>query len=115
MLILPGFADLICFDYASRNPRVRLTLDSWECLRAAHNLSNRGVLYAGDLSKPPIPALYSRRPPLYPSLSALALFCWYDVRAVVLVLMGLSLASGYLLWRLLGFLDISGGAVLSCI
>ena len=108
LLILSSFSHLICLDYSSRNPRVRLTLDSGEYLWAAHNLRNRTVFYAGDLSQPRIPALYSRRPPFYPSLIGLALFFWDDLRAVILVQVSLNLISGYLLWRLLGLVGIFG-------
>ncbi len=108
LIFLSSFLHLICLDYSSRYQRARFTLDSWEYLWAAHNLQDRTVVYAGDLSEPRIPALYSRRPPLYPCLIALTQFFWDDLRAVILVQVSLSLISGYLLWCLLGLVDVFG-------
>ena len=108
LLILSGISHFVLIDYSTRHPRVRYTLDSREYLWAAHNLRQESVLYAGFPSKKRNPALYTRRPPAYPSLIALALFFWDDVRAVILVQASLGLFSGYLLWRLVGFAGVSG-------
>lgn len=43
-----------------------LTRDSAEYISAAENLKNQGIFYAGNLTEPINPALYSRRPPGYP-------------------------------------------------
>ena len=74
LLILSGISHFVLIDYSTRHPRVRYTLDSREYLWAAHNLRQESVLYAGFPSKKRNPALYTRRPPAYPSLIALALF-----------------------------------------
>ena len=108
-VILAGMVHLFCFAYVSRNPRAMFTLDSAEYIRAAHNLARSGVLYSGDFSEPLNPELYSRRPPVYPLFITAAWEGWEDVRGVVALQIGLTLISGWLLWVVLGWLNLGTG------
>jgi hypothetical protein len=74
-LIIAGF--LITCIYAGTliyvlNSGPLLTRDSMEYISAAENLKNQGIFYAGNLTEPVNPALYSRRPPGYPILILLS-------------------------------------------
>lgn len=103
LLVLSGACSLFFFDYASRHPQIRFTLDSGEFLWAARNLRNNDSLYAGDPRNPVVPSLYTRRTPFYPAVIALLWSFWADVRSVIFLQMFLSLLNGYLLWSLLSF------------
>ncbi len=57
----------LLFTHVSKHPDIMLMpVDSAEYLQAAKNLRNSATLYAGDLSDPIKPGLFSRRPLLYP-------------------------------------------------
>jgi len=93
-LLVAVHAAFFGFQLAAQDPFLS---DSFEYLAAARNLASEGVLYAGDLAQPLDPALYTKRPPLYPLLlvatgahtgffggtlliqNLLSLFSWYLV------------------------------------
>jgi hypothetical protein len=61
-VILRGFA----LYQVVTHPDVKYTRDSYEYKNAAINLITENTLYSGDLKENINPALYSRRPPVYP-------------------------------------------------
>ncbi len=103
LLLLLGLVLLLhlaCFFHIRANRHVLFTFDSWEYLQAADNLRTHGVLYAGDLSEPVTPDLFTRRPPLYPLLLSFLRSAWPDSQSITLFNLALGLLNGYLLWRL---------------
>jgi hypothetical protein len=96
------------FTFGVLNPETRWTVDSHEYALAARNLADSGTLYAGELGSETDPALYTRRPPLYPLLVLLPLLMTPSGAAVALVQIALTFAGAWLVWRILSSLRIEG-------
>lgn len=96
------------FTFGVLNPETRWTVDSHEYALAARNLADSGPLYAGELGSETDPALYTRRPPLYPLLVLLPLLMTPSGAAVALVQIALTFAGAWLVWRILSSLRIEG-------
>lgn len=76
--------------------------DSFEYLAVAGNIAEEAIFYAGDLAEPLDPALFTKRPPLYPLLLA-ATGAHTGLFVVTLLLQNLlSLFNLYLVLGLLG-------------
>jgi len=112
LLISAAILYLAAFAYTLERPEVREMGDSQEYLRAAENLLSHGVLYSGNLEDagPIDPALYSRRPPLYPLLLAFSEAIGGGTLVAVLIQMLMTGAGAWLTWRTARYLGLSRGA-----
>lgn len=70
--------------------------DSFEYLKAAANLKSDFLLYCGDLNKPLIPELLTRRPPIYPLFLAACQLISSSMVVVIVIQNVLSIAGIYL-------------------
>lgn len=96
------------FIHGQFKPGTRWTLDSYEYASAATNLYESGTFYSGKLAGRRDSALYSRRTPLYPLIIWLPLKLMPDGALVVLLQVGLSLATAWLLGAVLLYLGVKG-------
>jgi hypothetical protein len=101
VIVVPIFVHLAAFCYGVSRPEVRWMADTAEYLSAGRNLLHNGVLYAGDLSSQPLdPALYSRRPPLYPVFLAVAEQLPGGLHAAAFLQLVLTFTVAFLAYRL---------------
>lgn len=101
VIVIAIFVHLAAFFHAVSRPEVRWMTDTAEYLSAGRNLLHNGVLYAGDLSSQPLdPALYSRRPPLYPLFLATAEQLPGGLQAAAFLQLVLSFTVAFLAYRL---------------
>ncbi len=111
LLISAAILYLAAFTYTLEKPEVREMGDSLEYQRAAKNLLSDGVLYSGNLgdAEPIDPALYSRRPPLYPLLLAFSEVIGGGIIAAVLIQMLMTAVGAWLTWRISRYLGLVRG------
>jgi hypothetical protein len=112
LLLVPALIlYLSAFGYALLNPESRQMGDSLDYLRASKNLLSKGVIYCGNLGAAGQidPALYSRRPPLYPLFLAISKIATGGVLAAVLMQMLLTAGGAYLTWRIMEYLGSGRG------
>jgi len=93
--------------YTLRNPNTMYTTDSYEYLQAADNVRHHFLLYAGDVQQPINPALYSRRPPLYPIFILLSTLLFKNYYIIFLFQVVLYLLNLLLLWKILSCFRLS--------
>ncbi len=108
LIILAGIClqGLIGF-HTLRNPNTMYTADSREYLQAADNVRHHFILYAGDIQQPINPALYSRRPPLYPVFIFLSTLVFKNHQFIILTQIALYLLNLLLLWKILSCFKLS--------
>jgi len=100
VIVVAILVHLAAFFYGISRPEVRWMTDTAEYLAAGRNLLHNGVLYAGDLSSQPLdPALYSRRPPLYPLFLAAAEHLPGGLHAAAFLQLVLTFAVAFLAYR----------------
>jgi len=97
--------------YSSNHPNIILVpVDSSEYLQAAKNLKNAGTLYAGDLSAPIDPGLFSRRPLLYPLFIAFLKSIIDSNSFIIVTQVLLNYLNGCLLWHIFSGIGTSSRA-----
>lgn len=102
-IVLQGVIGL----HTLKNPNTMYTTDSHEYLQAANNVKHHLILYAGNIQQPINPALYSRRPPLYPILILLSTLLFKDHHLIILSQIVLYLFNLLLLWKILSCFKLS--------
>jgi 4-amino-4-deoxy-L-arabinose transferase-like glycosyltransferase len=75
--------------------------DSYEYLHAAANLNSDFLLYSGDLTKPIISELFTRRPPIYPLFLAVCQLISPSMVLVLILQNILSIAGIYLIRKII--------------
>lgn len=105
LLCLASIIHLFLWAYGQNSPSARRTNDSPEYLRAAENFLSSGTFYSGRMDRQPQPAMFSRRPPLYPLLIAALRSISKDTGLIVFVQIILSLTGAILIWKILCYLE----------
>jgi len=93
--------------YTYNSPKARRTVDSVEYIRSASNLLNRGTVYSGRLDQEIHPALFSRRPPLYPLFIASLLPISRDPGIITLAQILMNFLGAYFIWEILCYLRVA--------
>lgn len=106
LLCLASLTHLGLWIYGQNSPEIRKTADSAEYTRAATNLLKNGTFYSGRQVSDQNPAHFSRRPPLYPLLIASLRTVHKDPGLIVLAQVLLNFLGAYLLWKILGTLEV---------
>lgn len=108
LLCLAFITHLGLWIYGQLSPEIRKTNDSGEYLLTAENLLTEGVIYSGKLEDQTLkPALFSKRPPVYPAFIAFLSPISDDPGIVALAQVLLNFLCAYLLWEILGYLEVS--------
>jgi len=93
--------------YTLHHPQIAFTGDAGEYVAAAQNIIKNHVVYCGDYGKEIRYDLFSRRPPFYPLLIAVALKVANSPLLILLFQMALTLLSGIVIFRMLNLQNVS--------
>ena len=95
------------FYYTIKNPDIIYTGDAKEYIAVANNILQHHTVYCGDLSKNIDPALYSRRPPLYPLVISIPIYLSGGHITILFLQISIMLLGAICLIKILNLLHIS--------